>query len=459
MERTIRLPDGGWAVSPARTKNAVWELWNRIQSLIASQLGQSVAWIVIGSGFSQGGSFLSSVVVARVLGKETFGQFALIQSTVTALTSLAGLGLGLTATKYISEFRAKRPENIGKLLGFSSILVGLAGFCFSIASWVLAPKMAVHANDVGIVRGLRLSAPSVFFLTLTGYQLGTLAGFEAFRFIGQVGVLFGLAALIVSWLGAVGFGLPGAVVAQDIAAVLLFSLYGIGVHRECRRSGIAVQYRGVWNQRSILSRVSIPATMSGTVCSLAIWGTNTILAKTCGYSQLALFIAAYNLRSIVIFVPALISRVAAPRLNFLFAAGDLSRYARAFWATVRANGLLAMLTAFLAFLGAHRFMLLFGKEFGGSSWLLALILGSAVVEVTSNNLYIALMASCKFWRNLAVMSLWTAVLACTSALTTMRLGASGLAIAYLAAWSVSAAVFAAEARGQTLRQEVYGHNT
>ena len=48
-------------------------------------------------------------MVARILGKGAFGQFALILSTAIAITSVAGLGLGVTATKYVSEYRTADP--------------------------------------------------------------------------------------------------------------------------------------------------------------------------------------------------------------------------------------------------------------------------------------------------------------------------------------------------------------
>jgi O-antigen/teichoic acid export membrane protein len=454
MERTIPFHDAGSAASiPVRVTNAHRELWANLLRLGQSRVARSVVWSVIGSGFAQGGSFLSSVVLARVLGRESFGQFALIQSTVTAFTCLASLGLGLTATKYISEYRASQPEKIGKVLGLSSMLVVLAGLCFSIALAACAPMLAVRADHARLTAGLRLSTIAVFFLTLTGYQLGILAGFENFRSIARIGIICGLASPLLSWWGAVKFGMPGAVVAQCAGALLLWSLYEVAVRTECRERGLAVQYRGAWEQRSMLTRVSIPAAVCGMVGSLAVWGSNAILVRACGYGELALFTAAGNLRSVVMFLPALIFKVASPRLNHMFATGDLLRYSRAFWGAVAVNGGLALFGAALAFLGGHQFVRLFGKEFAGSNWLLALILSSVVIEVIANNLYLALFAGNRFWRQLAIMILWTALLLAASAFAAPRYGAVGLAIAYLAAWSVAAAIYAADARKQTRDRE------
>ena len=455
MERTIPYRNEGLTVSvPEGHKTASGELWNRLQGMSQSRIARSVAWSVIGSGFSQGGSFLSSVLLARVLGRESFGQFSLIQSTVAAFTSLASLGLGLAATKYISEYRASQPEKIGRLLGFSSILVMLAGLCFSIGLGIFAPKLAVQANRPVMILGLRLSAPYIFFLTITGYQLGILAGFEAFRSISQIGIVCGLAAPLLSWFGAAGFGMPGAVVAQDVGALLLWLLYEIAVRREYSKSGVTLQLRGVWEQRSILTRVSIPATACGAICSLAIWGSNILLARACGYGELALFTAIGNLRSAVIFLPSLIFRVAAPRLNYMFAARDLPGYRRAFWSAAGVNSSLALTGAAMAFLLGHQFLRLFGREFVGSDWLLAILLISVVIEIAVNNLSQTVFAGGRYWWSLSVMCLWTAVLLVTSAVATPRFGATGLATANLAAWLLAACFYLSEARKQTRIEEL-----
>ena len=192
-------------------------------------------------------------------------------------------------------------------------------------------------------------------------------------------------------------------------------MYGMALKAECRKRGLTVQYRGAWEQHSVLIRVSLPAAACGLVASLAVWGSNTVVVRACGYGELALFSAAANLRSIVMFFPALILRVVTPRLNYVFATGDLPGYNRAFWAAVGVNGGLALIGAFAAFLKGQPFVHLFGREFAGSDWLLALILASVIIEVIANNLFQAVYAGCRFWWNLAVMSLWTTVLLAVSA--------------------------------------------
>jgi len=442
MDPMISVQNSVWTWIRSRGNGLFGNLWPWVQSLSRSCLARNVAWSLFGCIFAQGGTFLSSVILARLLGRESFGKLSLIQSTVAAFTTLASLGLGLTATKFITEYRATDPEKIGRLLGLSSMLVVLASACFSVALAVFAPALTVGTKQASIIGAFRVSTIGVFFLTLTGYQLGVLAGFEAFRSIGRIGMICGLALPLLCWCGGLKFGILGAVAAQCAGAFLLWLLYDIAVRSECTRMGVQVQYQRAWEQRSVLLRVSLPATACGTMTALVTWGANAILAKSCGYSELALFAAAGNLRSLVLFLPALTLRVTAPRLNYLFASRDCG-FDRAFWGAVGMNGGLALLAAMFAFLCGHPFLHLFGKQFRGSDWLLALVLAAAVIEVVANNLYIGLVARCRFWWNLGIVSIWAILLLAVSTAVSFRLGATGLGIAYFAAWLVAAGLYAA----------------
>ena len=65
----------------------------------------SVAGALISRGFLAGGF----AGVRVVPGQEGFGALGMIQSTAGMLGVLAGLGLGITATKYVSELRRLDP--------------------------------------------------------------------------------------------------------------------------------------------------------------------------------------------------------------------------------------------------------------------------------------------------------------------------------------------------------------
>ena len=93
---------------------------------------------------SRGFLLAASVVCARFLGKEGFGALGMIQSTAGMFGVFAGLGLGLTATKYVAEFRRQDPTRAGRILALSASTAFVSGGAITVLLILLAPYLAKH---------------------------------------------------------------------------------------------------------------------------------------------------------------------------------------------------------------------------------------------------------------------------------------------------------------------------
>src|SRR5512135_1086120 len=81
----------------------VRKLWDRIRSSsLGYRLAHGAFWSMTGAGVSQAMMLLSSIVVARILGRQQFGEFGIINNTIGMFGIFAGFGLGMTATKYVA---------------------------------------------------------------------------------------------------------------------------------------------------------------------------------------------------------------------------------------------------------------------------------------------------------------------------------------------------------------------
>ena len=292
----------------------------------------------LGSIVAQGGSLLCAVIVARILGKGPYGQYAFILSTAIAITSVAGLGLGFTATKYVSQYRVSDPGKAGRILGLSSSTAALTAGSFALGMAVFAPSLiSGQVRSELVASGVRWSSIYVYFTAVNAYQVGAMAGFEAFGAIAAISGCGGAAIVVLTWRLAAGAGFPGAVLAQGAGAAILWTLYHFALRRQCREHGIAVSCRGAWRERAMLLQFSLPSAACGIVAALAVWFGNATIVGIRGYAELAVFSAVYNLRPVVLFVPALIGRVTLPLLNNLLAAGQGSRTGARFGRALRST--------------------------------------------------------------------------------------------------------------------------
>jgi O-antigen/teichoic acid export membrane protein len=393
----------------------------------------------MGGALTQGGVFFTSVVLARILGKHDFGRFAMIQSTVLTFSAVASLGLGITATKYVSQYRTTQPDKASRIMGLS-FLVAIAaalGFC----SVLLALPEMIATGGLSAA-DLRLGAIYVFFTTVNGYQMGALAGMEAFRQLASISMVYGPVTVAIHAAFAWKFGLRGAVIAQGTGALLLWLLCERALLAEGRRQRIVASYRGAWHERGVLMRFSLPATVSGIAGSIAIWWCNAQLVKMAGYTALGLFTAANTMRLMVLFLPTMNTRATSPLLNNLLASGNVPSYRRTYWKAVASNAGIALVFAAGLCLAGPLLPHVFGRQYVAPPLLVLLLLSASVMEAIATTLYQALFAGRSLWWQVAIISVWIAILIAVSQVMVPGSSAAGLASGYLAAWSVTAILYA-----------------
>ena len=95
---------------------------NRLaRSALARRFLGGAVWSVIGSVLSSGVTLIMWMLVARLLGKEVYGQFVVIQSTLSTVGVFAGFGIGAAATRYAAELKTRDTVRLGHILTLSLI--------------------------------------------------------------------------------------------------------------------------------------------------------------------------------------------------------------------------------------------------------------------------------------------------------------------------------------------------
>jgi len=421
------------------------QLFGRVfdtRSAARRRLLGAVSLSLAGGVVSQGCTLISAVAAARILGKFSYGHLAGVQSAAVSFTNLASLGLGVVATKYVSEYREADPERAGRILGLASMAATAAASLVWLTATVFAARLsAATFGTSSLAPDLRWAAIYIFFTILNGYQAGTLAGLESFSRVARIALAAGLAGLVSTLLLASSLGEQGAALAFGLTAFFVWSFHHWALPRELRRFGIAIRYRGAWQERAALVRFALPATYSGIVGSVAVWWCYGYLIRNRGFSETAIYAAAINFRSVILFVPNLVNRVTGPVLNNLLAAGNSAAYRRVFWRGVTLNAVFAIVAAgFLAAVG--RWLLAaFGKDFTASSRLLWIVMGSAVIEVTAGTLYQATFTRPSLGWQVVVISVWSALLVGITRMLVPSIGPEGLAAAYATAFASSAIIY------------------
>lgn len=409
-------------------------------SSLRTRLTHGVAWNLVGVVFNQGSTFLVNVLLAHILGLRVFGEYAMVQTTVAAAALLAQMATGYTATKYIAEYRSTDPERAGRVLGLLGLAsVGMATLTAAIllfrSGW-LAEQLL---RQGGLASALAVASGCVFFIAVSGFLMGALAGLEGYRTLGLAGVASGITYVLTCILGAEIGGLTGAVAGIALSGLFQSVLLWQAVRLEARRHGITVRLEGVRTEADLILRFAIPAALNGFIAMPAVWVSSAFLARQDGgYALLALFSAGNSFRIIVLFLPNIVNNVSMSLLNHQKGLRDDRRYRRVFWVNLAIMlGIVSVGATTVSILG--RWLLLwFGPGFGSGYTVLLILMAVTIPESASTALFQVIQSRERIWWSVGAVAIpCYGTLAVLAWWLTPAYGAVGLAWANLAGWTVA----------------------
>lgn len=402
---------------------------------LRDRLIKGTGFNLIAVAFNQGSTFIINIIVARILMKKGFGEYAMVQSTLLTVATLSQLAIGYTAAKYIAEYRSIDPERVGRVMGLcalvSALMAGVGAFSLiATASW-LASAILKAPN---LTFALMIGSGFLFFSVINGYQIGALSGLETFGSLAKAGVASGIVAVAVISLGAWWGGLNGTLIGLSISAFVRCTIHNRLLRFENRMHGITPQYRGSLKlEKAIIYKFALPAAIAGYYSTPMIWLANAFLVRQPnGYGEMALYSAANNIRILVMFLPNVMNNVGLSVLNNEMARRDVSHYNRVFRSNVLYIFFISLGGVLIMGIFGRQILQLFGKDFAAGHFLLWLLLVASIFESLSIALYQYVQSQAKIWLSFFSINLpREAFLVLAAYYLVQSYGGVGLAAAYL----------------------------
>jgi O-antigen/teichoic acid export membrane protein len=427
-------------IADACCPNFLRPLFNRIEnSPIGLRLARGMFWSMAGAVISRGLMLIASIVVARLLGKNGFGELGMIQTTVGMFGVFAGFGLGTTATKYVAEFRQTEPERAGRIIGLSGLVAMGTGGLMALGLLVFAPWLAEHTINAPHLTGvLRIGALILFINALNGAQTGALSGFEAFKSIAYVNLFIGLLSFPILIAGAYFGGLTGAVWALAINLCFNWLLNHIALRIEARRCKVPFTLRHCSHELPILWRFSLPAVLASSLVGPVNWLCATFLVnQPDGYGEMGIFNAANQWYAMLMFLPGLLGGVVLPVLSERLGQKDTNQSMKAMVFSIKANALFVMPLVVLAGIASPYIMSLYGAGFRDGWPTLVVVLLTAGLLAVQTPVGQIIAASGKMWIGF-VMNLGWALTFIIATLLLVEKGSLGLASARACSYVIHA---------------------
>ena len=418
-----------------------------------NRLVRGVSWSFLATLFAQGSVFALSLILSHIFGRDEFGRYAMIQSTVLMMVAVSQLATGYTATKYVAEYRVQDTARVGRLLGLCrniSACMGLLGA--GVLFFAAGPIASTMLHGPDLETPVRIASIAVGFGVLNGFHMGALAGFEAYNTLARISWFNAFVSLVLCSAGALLGRVNGVAVALALTGAVQLLAYRRALTLVMGTHGVRIGAGEIWRENKVLLRFMLPAALSGLSSMPTLWLCNALLSRSAGFAAVALYAVANNFRLLVLVLPTLFNNTSNALLNNRRGARDLDRYVSLFKTNLAAVALIAFGVAVVLGATGRPLLGLFGSGFGDGFYVLLVLLIAGVIEAVNTAAYLAIQSQERLWFSFcAVVIPRDLLILLLSAALIPRYGALGLAASYAAGCLTSLLVVGASVVRSGLR--------
>jgi O-antigen/teichoic acid export membrane protein len=368
------------------------------------------------------------VLVARVLSKPTYGALGVVQNTVNLFGTVAGFGLGVAATKYVSEYRHLDPARVGRIVGFALLVSCGTGAVVSLAMFTLSDCLAGRVLAApALAPELRISTIFLFMGTLYGLQQGILSGLEAFKTVAAINLWSGLASAPLQVLGALLGGLRGSIWALALASLLNFVLAQVALHRCLAADRIRINFTDCAREARLVAGFGLSLVVTSLVVACANWtATAYVVNQNAGYSEMATLNASNNWFGVIVFFAATVQQGIFPALSETAGTGNRTDTIRIVRTALAVTLAIATPIAAVGIMASPVIMRLYGRDFASAWPVMAMTIFTAWVYCFHGFLNQLLLALGRSKWYFATHLVWASVFV-TLLYARIRSGAAGFA--------------------------------
>lgn len=281
------------------------KLINKLQN---SKFFQDSFWAVFGNGMGYALLLLAGIIIARLLGKDIYGEYGLVKTSLFYIASFATFGIGYTSTKYIAQYVQMNKDVLFVLTKRLLTISLIFSFATCLLLFIFAGKFSEFAGDERLITPFRYLGIIVVLRAMSVTGAGIISGYKKYKILAFNNIVSGGIMLVLCFPLTYYFGLKGSLftllVSQLVIAVMnLLCVLRINSKNVIRNAEVhSIKYG------SIL-KFSFPVAlheMSYTFFNLL--GT-LMFSRYSSLGEFGLFTAVFQWNTVILFVPGLLSNV------------------------------------------------------------------------------------------------------------------------------------------------------
>jgi EPS I polysaccharide export inner membrane protein EpsE len=372
-------------------------------------LAADVVWAFAASFINRIASLSGAILIARLVGKEGFGEIAVVQNAVAGLSVLTGLGISAAATKYVAEFKFTDKKRLADVSSIATCIAGISGMAGGIALGLFSGwfSKSILENPT-LATPLMLTAPSLALNTVVATQNAIIAGYQGFRGLTLIALQTSLIGVPLSLALSMQYGVPGYIVSTVVASGLNFYL--------CRRQ---IRYLEQVNEVPktqivdavkeirMLLRNATPNLLSGLLVVPVMWACTIVVTRgDNGLVEMANFNAANQWFVAILFIPGAVGQALLPALTIRLIANGKSEARRLLIKGVSINVILAAPASILLIICSQTVVGLYGADFKAAEKTLQIVALTTIFAAAQAPVGQIIVAKGRMWQALVLNTIW-----------------------------------------------------
>jgi O-antigen/teichoic acid export membrane protein len=382
-------------------------------------------------------NILRSKIIALWLGPAGMGIYGLYTSTITLVSNVSAMGLGVSAVKNIAAaFASGDPEKAGRVVKVLRVLVWVTGLAGSLFVFLFARRLSLFTFGVPDHHvGFMWISATLLFNQISSGQLALLRGARKVKHLASAGLSGSLVGLVVSVPLYYYRGIDGIVPAIVVTSVasLLRSWY---FARKVEVSAATISRHDLKSEGTDMLRMGFMLGLSSILVSGSAYLLRVFIQSRGGADDVGLFTAGFMIvNSYVGMVFSAMGTDYYPRLSGCSAnKGELERLVNQ-QAEMALLILAPLIVAFVLF-GKYALVLLYSTEFVPVQQMVAFAAVGVLLRASSWTMGYLLLARGESWFFFFNELLSNSYFLGLNILGYSLAGFTGLGISYIAAYGL-----------------------
>lgn len=271
-----------------------------------SSLFKDSFWALLGSVLGKGLSLLAGIIVARFLGREIYGEYGLIKTTLLNISIFSTLGLGYTGTRYVAKAFEESRDEIKHILRVIYRITYASSSFMALLLFVFAQPVAYFIKAPDMSNALRLTSIIIILNAVNTSQIGIMSGLKQFRRIAINNTYAGILTFVTSSLFTYLWGLNGSLLSLFVSMLFNAVINNISIRNVCKPFGDKGASK--YSTKDIIN-FSIPIALQESLYSIVGWLGSYLIITYANYGELGINSAAMQWSAVILFIPGVFKNV------------------------------------------------------------------------------------------------------------------------------------------------------